>query len=66
MACKPGKEILVVFLALGDGLERVIGELVVVAVIAERGGALGKVAEIGFVMTLRKERSERPGGPLAD
>ena len=42
-------------MATGDGIERVLGELIVVSVIAERRRALGKVAEIRFVL-LFKER----------
>ena len=51
---EPGKEVLVDLVALGDGVERVLGELVVVAVVAESGGALGKVAEIGLVLLFEK------------
>ncbi len=40
--------------ALGNGVERVIGELIVVAVVAVGGGALGRIAEIGFVLLVEK------------
>ena len=40
--------------ALGDGGERVLGELVVVAIVAESRGALGKVAQVGLVLLFEK------------
>src|SRR6266478_6875709 len=51
---KTGQESLVGLMALGDSVERVLGELVVVSVVAESGGTLGKVAEIGFVLLFEK------------
>ena len=51
---KARQEILVGLMALGDGGERVVGELVVVAIVAEGRGALGKVAEIGFVLFIEE------------
>src|SRR5260370_6838165 len=47
---KSGKEGLVSLVSLGDSAKGVVGELVIVAVVAEGGGALGKVAEIGLVL----------------
>ena len=47
---KAGEKILIGLVALTDGRERVLGELVVVAVVAEGGGALRKVAEIRLVL----------------
>jgi hypothetical protein len=51
---KPRQEGLVGLVALGEGNERVLGEFVVVAVVAEGGGALRKVAEIGLVLLFEK------------
>src|SRR5260221_11864378 len=51
---KPGEEGLIRLVVLGDGVERAVGELVVVAVVSEGGSALGKIAEIGFVLLLKK------------
>src|SRR5258706_12852854 len=51
---KPGEEGLIRVVVLGDGVERAVGELVVVAVVSEGGSALGKIAEIGFVLLLKK------------
>ncbi len=51
---QPRQEGLVGLVALGNGFERVLGELVVVAIVAKGGGALGKVAEIGLVLLFEK------------
>src|SRR5260370_3905863 len=51
---KPGEEGLVGLVVLGNGVERVLGELVVVAVVPEGGGTLGKVAEVGLVLLLEE------------
>src|SRR5208282_6331467 len=51
---KPAKESLVGVVAPGDGCERVLGEPVVVAVVAEGGSALRKVAEIRLVLLFEK------------
>src|SRR5258708_34834648 len=51
---KPGEEGLIRVVVLGDGVERAVGELVVVAVVSEGGSALGEIAEIGFVLLLKK------------
>ena len=40
-------------MALGDGVERVVGKLVVVAIVAEGCGTLGKIAKIGFVLLFK-------------
>ena len=40
-------------MALGDGVERVVGKLIVVAVVAEGRGTLGKIAEIGLVLLFK-------------
>ena len=37
-------------MALGDGVERVVGKLVVVAIVAEGCGTFGKIAKIGLVL----------------
>src|ERR1700679_1110824 len=47
---KPNQEGLVFLVALGDGLKRVIIELIVVSVIAERRSPLWRIAEIRFVL----------------
>ena len=41
-------------MTLRDGVERVLGELVVVAIVAIGRGALRKVAQIGLVLLLEK------------
>ena len=46
----PEKKILVGFMALRNRGERIVGELVVVAIVSVGGGALGKIAKIGFVL----------------
>ncbi len=51
---KPGKEGFVGFVALGNRVERILGELVVVAIVAIGRGAFGKVAEIGLVLLFEK------------
>src|SRR5258708_38736617 len=51
---KPGEEGLIRLVVLGDGVERAVGELVVVAVVSEGGSALGKIAEIGLVLLFKK------------
>jgi hypothetical protein len=51
---QPGKEVLVGLVTLEDRVERVLGKLVVVVVVAEGSGAFGKVAEIGFVLLFEK------------
>src|SRR5260370_42645598 len=51
---EPSKEVHVGLVALNDGVERVFGELVVVAVVAESGSALGKVSEGGLILLLEK------------
>ncbi len=56
------EEALIGFVPLHDGVERVLGELVVVAIVAEGRGALGKVAQIGLVILLENARSVRPRG----
>lgn len=40
--------------ALLDGFERVLGKLVVVAVVAEGGGALRKISQISLVLLFKK------------
>jgi len=47
---EPGKKILIGLVALTDGRKRVLGELVVVPVVTEGGGALGEVAEVRLVL----------------
>src|ERR1700730_2068526 len=47
---KSAKEVLIDLVAPNDGIERVVGELVVVAVVAEGGRAFWKVAEIRLVL----------------
>src|SRR5258708_13787088 len=51
---KPGEEGLIRLVVLGDGVERTVGELVVVAVVSECASALGKTAEIGLVLLFKK------------
>ena len=51
---QPAKEILVQLLSTGSGVERVIGEFIVKSIIATRGGALGKIAEIRLVLLIEK------------
>ena len=51
---EPRQESLVSLVALRDGVEGAVGQLVVVAVVAESSGALGKVAQIGFVLLVEK------------
>ena len=48
------EEVPVSIVPLGDGVERVFVQLVVVAIIAEGGGALRKVPEIGLVLLIKK------------
>ena len=48
------KESLVFFLSLADGVERIIGKLIVKPIFAARGGALWKIAEIRFVLLFKK------------
>src|ERR1700730_7551303 len=47
---KSAKEVLIDLVAPNDGIERVVGELVVVAVVAECGRAFRKAAEIRLVL----------------
>ena len=51
---KSGKEILIGLVVLGNGVEGVFSELIVVAVVAEGCGTLGEVAEIRLVLFLKK------------
>ena len=51
---KASQEFLVGPVALRDRLQRVVGELVVIAIVAESGGALGKVLEIRLVLLFEK------------
>ena len=51
---QPGKEVLVGLVPLNDGVERVLGELVVISVITVRSGPLRKIPEIGFVLFFEK------------
>jgi hypothetical protein len=51
---KPAKEGLICLVALHDGFERVLGKLVVVAIVAEGGSTLRKVAEIRLVLLFEK------------
>ena len=47
---KAGEKCLISLVALGDRVERLLRELVIVAVVAERRGPLGKIAEIGLIL----------------
>jgi len=51
---KSGKESLIGLVVLGNGVEGVFSELIVVAVVAEGCGTLGEVAEIRLVLFLKK------------
>jgi hypothetical protein len=51
---KLGNKGLVGLMATDDGVERVVGEFIVVAVVAVGCGALGKVAEIGLLLLFEK------------
>src|SRR5579859_5336478 len=51
---KPVEESLVGIVILGNGSEGALGKLVVVAVVAEGGGAFGKIAQIGFVLLIEQ------------
>ena len=54
MAFKLNKEGFVGLVAPANGVEGILGEFVVVAVVAEGGSALGKVAQIGLVLLFEK------------
>src|SRR5271156_5653408 len=49
-----GEEGLVYLFAVGDGGEGVVGEFIVEAVVAVGGGAVGIVAEVGFVLLVEE------------
>jgi hypothetical protein len=49
-----GEEVLVGLVALADGGEREVGELIVITVVTEGGSALGEVAEVGLVLLLEE------------
>jgi hypothetical protein len=51
---KPLEESFVSLVASGDSDKRIVGELVVVAIVAERAGALGRVLQIGLVLLFEK------------
>src|ERR1700675_4955713 len=51
---QPAKEGLVGPVTHGDGVERVVAKLIVIAVVTEGRGALGKVTEIRFVLLFEK------------
>ena len=48
------QEFAIGFVSLNDSGKRVVGELVVIAIIAESGGALREIAELGFVVFVEK------------
>jgi hypothetical protein len=66
MALQPHQELLVRLVALRNRLQRVVGELVVVAIVAERRGALRKVLEITLILLFEQRilRSEANGNRL--
>src|SRR3984885_10414310 len=60
------EETLISLVPLKDGIERVLRQLVVVAIISVGGGALGKAAELGFVIIVEEAvlRGYAVGGGL--
>jgi hypothetical protein len=51
---KTVEESAVGLVALSDGGEGIVGELVIVTVVSEGGGALREVAQVGFVLFIEK------------
>jgi hypothetical protein len=51
---EPGQEGLVGLVELGDGIEGAVAKPVVISIVAESGGTLGKVPQIGLVLLVEK------------
>jgi hypothetical protein len=51
---EPGKEVSIGLVILSDGVEGTFAQLVVITVVAEGGGALGKIAEIGLILLVEE------------
>ena len=54
MASSRARKTFVSLMVLRDGVEGAVRQFVVKAVVAESSGALGKVAQIGFVLLVEK------------